>query len=144
MGMEKTVVIHQFWLSSHIIPVTDPEFPRRGGGHQLQRWEWKPIIFPRKLYENERNWTRRGGRASLAPPLDPPLNSYNQSIWRVWKENYSKKVDIFIITGRTKRSYMDRCVPDSCCTWRTYCHRCYGKVTFWRCMYDHIKQINGI
>ena len=37
----------------------------------------KPIIlpnFPRKLHENERNWTEGGGgHASLAPPLDLPL-----------------------------------------------------------------------
>ena len=32
--------------------------------------------FPRKLHENERIWTETGrGRASLAPPLDPPLIS---------------------------------------------------------------------
>ena len=29
--------------------------------------------FCRKLHENERIWTRGGGHASLAPPLDPPM-----------------------------------------------------------------------
>ena len=30
--------------------------------------------FCRKLHENERIWTPGGGRASLAPPLDPPMH----------------------------------------------------------------------
>ena len=29
--------------------------------------------FSRKLHEIERIWTPRGGRASLTPPLDPPM-----------------------------------------------------------------------
>ena len=29
--------------------------------------------FSQKLHENERIRTQRGGRASLAPPLDPPM-----------------------------------------------------------------------
>ena len=31
--------------------------------------------FSQKLHENEENLTQRGGRASLRPPLDPPMLS---------------------------------------------------------------------
>ena len=62
-----------------VYAVADPEFPRwEGGGgvRQPQTWRQKPIFwsnFPRKLHENERNWTRGGGggsrrSASLALP----------------------------------------------------------------------------
>ena len=55
----------------------------RSGGSRISQWEQsapeergrQPIILQnvcRKLNEYERNWTKRG-RASLAPPLDPPL-----------------------------------------------------------------------
>ena len=33
------------------------------------------FFFCQKLHENERNWTEKGMRASLAPLLDPPLKS---------------------------------------------------------------------
>ena len=33
----------------------------------------KKSTFCRKQHENERIWIRGGGRASLAPPLDPPM-----------------------------------------------------------------------
>ena len=39
-------------------------FPRGGREHAK---------FSRKLHEIERIWTPRGGRASLTPPLDPPM-----------------------------------------------------------------------
>ena len=45
-------------------------------GRQLPMWGHQPIIwskFSRKLHENERIWTQRRGRASLVPPLDPPM-----------------------------------------------------------------------
>ena len=32
--------------------------------------------FSQKLHENEENLTQRGGRASLRPPLDPPMPTF--------------------------------------------------------------------
>ena len=52
------------------ISVADPGFPRGGGANSLT------YNFPKisqKLHGIERIWTP-GGDASLAPPLDPPLN----------------------------------------------------------------------
>ena len=46
-------------------PVADPGFPRGGAP------TYDFVKFSQKLHEIERIWT--GGRASLAPPLDPPL-----------------------------------------------------------------------
>ena len=40
------------------------DFPEGGREHAK---------FSRKLHEIERIWTPRGGRASLTPPLDPPM-----------------------------------------------------------------------
>ena len=45
-------------------------FPRGGVNLQGGREHAK---FSRKLHEIERIWTPRGGRASLTPPLDPPM-----------------------------------------------------------------------
>ena len=49
--------------------MSDPGFPR---GRQLPRGVHQPVIlknnFCRKLHVNERIWTERVGRASLAPP----------------------------------------------------------------------------
>ena len=41
--------------------------------------------FSRKLHEIERIWTPRGGRASLTPPLDPPMNGVLACLWTVTK-----------------------------------------------------------
>ena len=53
--------------------VADPGFSR-GGAWTLQGGR-EHAKFSRKLHEIERIWTPRGGRASLTPPLDPPMQS---------------------------------------------------------------------
>ena len=59
------------------IPVADPGFPRRGGANPRGGGRQHTILtnFSQKLHENEENLTQRGGRASLRPPLDPPMHS---------------------------------------------------------------------
>ena len=47
------------------------DFPE-GGAWTLQGGR-EHAKFSRKLHELERIWTPRGGRASLTPPLDPPM-----------------------------------------------------------------------
>ena len=51
--------------------VADPGFSPGGGANSQKCYYFS--IFCQKLHENERIWTPRGGRASLAPPLDPPM-----------------------------------------------------------------------
>ena len=51
--------------------VADPGFSRGGGVNPPGGREHAK--FSRKLHEIERIWTPRGGRASLTPPLDPPM-----------------------------------------------------------------------
>ena len=59
------------------IAVADPGFSRGGdvnppGGREHAK-------FSRKLHEIERIWTPRGGgRASLTPPLDPPMDRFKR------------------------------------------------------------------
>ena len=48
------------------------DFPE-GGAWTLQGGR-EHAKFSRKLHEIERIWTPRGGRASLTPPLDPPMH----------------------------------------------------------------------
>ena len=50
--------------------VADPEF---SGGAPTPKVGELTNFFDRKLHENERIGTPRGG-ASLAPPLDPPMS----------------------------------------------------------------------
>ena len=57
------------------LPEEDPGFPRRGTANP---WVWgKNLLFlnilAKKLHEDERYWTKRERRASLAPPLDAPM-----------------------------------------------------------------------
>ena len=59
--------LHRQW-----IPVADPGFSP--GGAPTPKVGVLTNFFGRKLHENERIWTPRGG-ASLAPPLDPPLDT---------------------------------------------------------------------
>ena len=50
------------------------DFP--DGGAPTPRWGHQPTILPnfyRKLHENERIWTPRGGAHPWCPPLDPPM-----------------------------------------------------------------------
>ena len=47
------------------------DFPE--GGREPSRGGREHAKFSRKLHEIERIWTPRGGRASLTPPLDPPM-----------------------------------------------------------------------
>ena len=42
------------------------------GGRQPISWP----IFSENCMKMKKFWARRGGRASLAPPLDPPLQVY--------------------------------------------------------------------
>ena len=51
--------------------MADPGFSPGGGANSQKCYYFS--IFARKLHKNERIWTPRGGRASLAPPLDPPM-----------------------------------------------------------------------
>ena len=54
--------------------VADPGFPRRGGANPREGAPTYYLTnFSQKLHENEENFTQRGGRASLRPPLDPPM-----------------------------------------------------------------------
>ena len=56
--------------------VTDPGFPQGGGGREPSKggaWTHNFAEFSQKLHKIERIWMPRGGRASLTPPLDPPL-----------------------------------------------------------------------
>ena len=54
-----------FLMKMHSITVADPGFPRRAPASKVGG---QPIILPnfyRKLHENERIWTQRGGGTSL-------------------------------------------------------------------------------
>ena len=55
--------------------MADPGFPRGGGANSpggVPTYDFAK--FSQKLHEIEKIWTPgRGGRVSLAPPLDPPL-----------------------------------------------------------------------
>ena len=80
--------------------VADPGFPRRGG-RQPPRWGCQPTILPnfyRKLHENERIWTPRGGRASLAPPLRSANENSRQKTQKYWKFFIKKKRYIILNT----------------------------------------------
>ena len=52
--------------------VADPGFSPGGGGANSQKCYYFSI-FSRKLHENERIWTPRGGARPWRPPLDPPM-----------------------------------------------------------------------
>ena len=52
--------------------MADPGFPRGGGANSPGTPTYEFAKFSQKLHEIESIWTP-GGRASLAPPLDPPL-----------------------------------------------------------------------
>ena len=62
-------------VSMTLIPVADPGFSPGGCANSQIRIILQ--IFCQKLHENERIWTPRGGRASLAPPLRS-ANAYNK------------------------------------------------------------------
>ena len=55
----------------HLVQWRIQDFPE-GGAWTLQGGR-EHAKFSRKLHEIERIWTPRGGRASLTPPLDPPM-----------------------------------------------------------------------
>ena len=69
------VWIQQLVDISLSMSVAVPGFPRGGGANSPG---WAPTYdfakFSQKLHEIERIWAPQGGRASLAPPLDPPLD----------------------------------------------------------------------
>ena len=47
------------------------DFPQGGGANSQKCYYFS--IFCRKLHENERIWTPRGGARPWRPPLDPPM-----------------------------------------------------------------------
>ena len=51
--------------------VADPGFSPGGGANSQKCYYFS--IFCRKLHENERIWTPRGGARPWRPPLDPPM-----------------------------------------------------------------------
>ena len=52
-------------------PVADPGFSQGGGANSQKCYYFS--IFCRKLHENGRIWTPRGGARPWRPPLDPPM-----------------------------------------------------------------------
>ena len=60
-----------------MIPVADPGFPVGGGRGPRTGGRGPPrrLRFKNFACQNERIWTRRGGRAPGAPPLDPPMDT---------------------------------------------------------------------
>ena len=66
------------------IPVADPGFSPGGCANSQNCYYFSN--FCRKLHENERIWTP-GGSASLAPPLDPPMNTTMKISSRFGKSN---------------------------------------------------------
>ena len=68
--LHQETMLHQGTLQCLLDAVADPGFPE-GGGRRLR--------FEKFVCQNERIWTRRGGRAPAAPPLDPPLGWSHQS-----------------------------------------------------------------
>ena len=56
--------------------VADPGF---SPGGTIPKWGCEPIFFGRKLHENER--ILKGGAASLALSLDPPLKCSDVLKW---------------------------------------------------------------
>ena len=70
---EVSVVPFRRWRQyGQVKSVADPGFSRGGGAWTLQGGR-EHAKFSRKLHEIERIWTPRGGRASLTPPPDPPM-----------------------------------------------------------------------
>ena len=53
------------------LSVADPGFSPGGGANSQKCYYFS--IFCRKLHENERIWTPRGGTRPWHPPLDPPM-----------------------------------------------------------------------
>ena len=53
--------------------VADPGFSPGGGANSQKCYYFS--IFCRKLHENERIWTPRGGARPWRPPLDPPMET---------------------------------------------------------------------
>ena len=58
-------------LVSHLSAVADPGFSPGGGANSQNCYYFSH--FCRKLHENERIWTPRGGTRPWRPPLDPPM-----------------------------------------------------------------------
>ena len=62
-----------------MLAVADPGFSPGGGANSQKCYYFS--IFCRKLHENERIWTPRGGGARpWRPPLDPPMVSQPQRV----------------------------------------------------------------
>ena len=54
------------------------DFPRGGGANSQNCYYFSH--FCRKLHENERIWTPRGGARPWRPPLDPPMTHIGQQL----------------------------------------------------------------
>ena len=61
----------------YMYSVTDPGFSPGGAPNSQNSYYFSN--FCRKLHKNEQIWTPRRGRASLAPPLDPPMVFKNKT-----------------------------------------------------------------
>ena len=55
----------------YYLAVADPGFSPGGGANSQNCYYFSH--FYRKLHENERIWTPRGGARPWRPPLDPPM-----------------------------------------------------------------------
>ena len=61
--------------------MADPGFSPGGGANSQKCYYFS--IFCRKLHENERIWTPRGGARPWRPPLDPPMSQFlNLGQWQ--------------------------------------------------------------
>ena len=73
-----------------------------------------------KLHENERIWTPGGGRASLAPPLDPPM--HNKNNFQQQNANFScLLLEIFRHFGKSVMKILPMlcfCENFSFCLWK--------------------------
>ena len=67
--------------------MADPGFSPGGGANSQKCYYFS--IFSRKLHENERIWTPRGGARPWRPPLDPPMHTIPRCMWMFLREGLS-------------------------------------------------------
>ena len=105
--------------------LTRKRIPRRSGGSRIfprggvnpPGGAWTRQIFPKTAW-NRKNLDAQGGRASLTPPLDPPMrrlrfyyylayqSQKHKEAWVYWFQSRGRKMLTFI-------SFLDRLVMDS-------------------------------
>ena len=96
------------------------DFPE--GGREPSRGGREHAKFSRKLHEIERIWTPRGGRASLTPPLDPPM-TFNDDLHKRFVSN-SSSVESYLIHYLPNPQIMLHMMctfPHAACSCRDYC-----------------------